>query len=84
MKIRANDTWESDKTESIVEFTERHLDGSDWDSGALEQTQRATRDIANAFGRLLETLAEQRVLTAPTVTYIVEGYENTDAEFTGP
>jgi hypothetical protein len=83
MKIRATSTWEEEGDETVAQYAERCLDGSDYESGQLEAIGRGNENNSRAIGRLLELLAIKGILTAPEVTGIVENYQNADARFLG-
>ena len=83
MKIKATLSYEKERDETIAQYTERCLDGSDSDSGQLEAIARGNDNNARAIGRLLEVLATKGMLTAPEITLIVENYQNADAKFLG-
>jgi hypothetical protein len=83
MKIRATSTWEKEREETVAQYAERCLDGSDYESGQIEAIGRGNEKNSRAIGRLLELLATKGLLTAPEVTRVVESYENADAKFLG-
>jgi hypothetical protein len=81
MKIHATSTWERKRDETVTQYAERCLDGSDLESGQLEAIERGNEKNSRAIGRLLELLAMKGLLTASEVTRIVSDYEVEDARF---
>lgn len=80
MKIKATARWEPERDETVSSYTERCLDGYSYENGQLETISDGVRKNASAIGRLLETLAEKGLLTAPEIVKIVEGYNNDEAK----
>lgn len=81
MKIKATKTYEEDRDETVAEYTEYHLDGSECNSGQIETINRSCNNNRRAFGVLLELLATKGLITAPEITEIVEGDTNDNAKF---
>jgi hypothetical protein len=80
MKIKATQSYEKERDETITQYVERCLDGSDYDSGQLETIARTGGNNSRAISRLIEVLASKGLLTAPEITGIV-GCENLQAKF---
>lgn len=60
-------------TASIFDFTHRKLE--DTQEGQLEQLYNQQQNLIDAFGRLLENLADKGQLIAPEVSTIVCGFD---------
>jgi len=70
------------ETHEIVYFVKGELDGSDYNQGQLETIDSTVDKTVEAFGRLLNILAEKKLLTAGDITRIVSIYDYSDeAEF---
>ena len=65
----------NDKPTTLQEYVEGKLSGYDYDSGQLESLSRQANRNTEAIARLLEKLAELRVLKLDDVPGIVGGYE---------
>jgi len=81
IKVPAN-YYSKETTETIKEYTTHKLDGDDYGRGQLEAAEATTTNATDALGRLMETLAQKGLLSAPEITYIVEGKTSRDATFT--
>lgn len=77
MKVVVTDWRDSTKTkeQSLQDYVEEHLDGSDFERGSLETAQATARNVLTAFSRLVEVLAEKKVITTAEFSQIVHGYE---------
>ena len=74
MKVKET-SYPRDEYESIAEYAKSKLDGSHYDSGALEAAGQTADNCASAIGRLLDVLATRGVLHAKDVSEIVDGYD---------
>lgn len=69
------------EAQSISTYTQRELDGTDYDRGQLEAVGAGLDNGHAAFGRLLDLLAEKEIINANELVKIVENYETTEAKF---
>jgi hypothetical protein len=81
MKIKTSALYETERNETVAEYTERKLDGNDYGYGQVEAAAKSAEKASAAIGRLLEFMADNGILKAPDVTKIVEGYRRNDASF---
>lgn len=82
MKIETKHPWLGPQEWTVSEYVSRHLDDDSYDSGALENVERACRRNREAIAQLVALLASKGLLTAPEVTLVAKGYEEADARFT--
>lgn len=69
------------ETLHVADLVLRELDGSDYDKGQLETIDSTVDKTVDAFGRLLNVLAEKKILTAEEIAQVVNIYGCSDAEF---
>lgn len=69
-------------TQDLTNYVTHGLDGEDYDSGLFEAAERGVVNAHAAIGRILELLATKGLVSAPEVTYVVDGFEDEDAKFT--
>lgn len=61
--------------DSIVEYTEHQLMAR-FTSGEIESIKEHAENNSSAIGRLLELLAERKILNAQNIATIVDDYAN--------
>lgn len=72
--------WNNTKELGVADFVSGALSGSDYDRGALEEAAAQATNVSEAFGRLVEILAERGDLTRKDVFKIAKGYVPRDEE----
>lgn len=70
MNIRHEQKYRDPKEEPLALFVERALDGSDYESGALETARNTAYKAIEAISRLVEILAEKGILNGEDVARI--------------
>lgn len=83
MKIKTTSYCGKLYIQTVTQYAERCLDGSDYGTGQIEAIERGNENNSRAIGRLLELLATKGLLTAPEVTWVVEKFRNDNAKFLG-
>lgn len=81
MKIKTCRYGEKREYNSIEEYAEQRLDGSDYDVGQLEAAVTTARNNSGAIGRLLDLLADKGLVNAEDAGNIIEGYVSGSIEF---
>lgn len=59
-----------EQTYDLATFVAGQLDGDDYERGAVESAQATADNVAQAFGRLVDLLAERGLLSATDVTML--------------
>ena len=80
IKFKSGAAFQKERDESIPQYVDRSLNANLYDDGVVEATQQKCQEIGRAFGRLIETLAENKFLSASEITYIAEGVYRDEAE----
>lgn len=62
MKVRCTYFWKPDRTMSLGEAVEWHLDGSGYGSGSVETAQKTAENCSKLLGDLIELLENQGTL----------------------
>ena len=62
------------KFESLEDYAEFRLDGSDYDRGIVEAAAATAQNNSKAIGRILDLLSSKQLVTAEEVATIIEGY----------
>lgn len=79
MKIKTVCAWDPREPEPVADYVSRSLSGED--DGRIERLENGERRLRDAFGRLIEALAEKRHFSASEIVAIVDGYNQSTAEF---
>lgn len=79
MKIKTVCAWDPREPEPVSDYVCRSLSGDD--DGRIECLENGERRLRDAFGRLLEALAEKGHFSAPEIVAIVDGFNRSAAEF---
>lgn len=71
--ILGPDEWATpyEKPRSLITFAEEALDGSDYERGLIETVEAESRNVKEAFSRLLHVLYNQKALSKDQVYYIL-------------
>ena len=81
MDIRTTEFGGKLRTDDTAAYVERKLNGSDYERGQIEELEAGLNNSHKALGRLITLLAQKDLLTAPEITEIVQGYQDTEADF---
>lgn len=81
MKIKTEIYGTKHEYGSLEEYAEYRLDGDDYGKGQMEATTDTAKNNSKAIGRLLDFLANKKLLTAKEAVTIVEGYLSGTATF---
>jgi hypothetical protein len=62
----------------LASYASYELDGNDYDVGALEAAERTGVRTREAFGRLMQVLADKGILNAADISFILHDYVHHD------
>ena len=80
LKFKHGAGFTKDRDESIPQYFQHLIRESVYSDGLVEQTAEKSDEIGKALGRLIETLAEKKILSACEITYIAESVHRDSAE----
>lgn len=63
----------------VEDFVASQLDGDDYERGRLEAAERTASNACQAIGRLLDLMAEKRIINASDICKIVDSYIDNDS-----
>jgi len=82
MKTIRQKDWRGQHTEmSVRDYIIAELDRCIDREGSVEQAQAGVNALIESFGRLVQTLADKGLLTAPEVASLPRGWGSSDAKF---